>query len=110
MAITVNIYYTGENGNAKKFAEEMVSSGVVRDIRAEAGNLRYDYFFPMQEEETVLLIDSWKDQQSLDVHHTSPMMKTIMQLREKYDLHMKVERYCSDETQTMEKEEAYIRR
>ena len=23
MAITVNIYYTGENGNARKFAEEM---------------------------------------------------------------------------------------
>lgn len=33
MAVTVNIYYSGENGNARKFAEEMVSSGVVRDIR-----------------------------------------------------------------------------
>ena len=28
MAITVNIYYSGKNGNARKFAEEMVSSGV----------------------------------------------------------------------------------
>ena len=41
MAITVNIYYSGVNGKAKKFAEEMVSSGVVSDIRAEAGNLRW---------------------------------------------------------------------
>lgn len=41
MAITVNIYYSGVNGNAKKFAEEMVSSGVVDDIRAEKGNLKY---------------------------------------------------------------------
>ena len=41
MAITVNIYYSGMNGNAKKFAEEMVSSGIVSDIRAEDGNLRY---------------------------------------------------------------------
>lgn len=38
MAITVNIYYRGENGNAKKFAEEMISSGVVDNIRAEKGN------------------------------------------------------------------------
>ncbi len=30
MAITVNIYYTGKNGNAKKFAEEMILSGVVK--------------------------------------------------------------------------------
>ena len=59
MAITVNIYYNGKNGNAKKFAEEMVSSGTVNKIRAEAGNLRYEYFFPMDDEETVLLIDSW---------------------------------------------------
>ena len=42
MAITVNIYYHGQNGSARKFAEEMTASGVVRDIRAEEGNLRYD--------------------------------------------------------------------
>jgi len=97
MAVTVNIYYSGMNGNAKKFAKEMVSTGVVGDIRAEEGNLRYEYFFPMDDEETVLLIDSWKDQHSIDVHHASPMMSKIVELREKYDLHMKVERYVSDE-------------
>ena len=59
MAVTVNIYYSGVDGNAKKFAEEMVSSGVVDDIRAEVGNIRYEYFFPMADMETVLLIDSW---------------------------------------------------
>lgn len=35
MSLTINIYYTGENGSAKKFAEEMVSSGVVDRVRAE---------------------------------------------------------------------------
>lgn len=50
----------------------------------------------MEDRETVLLIDSWKDQYSIDVHHASPMMAKIIELREKYDLHMKVERYVSD--------------
>lgn len=109
MAITVNIYYSGMNGNAKKFAEEMVSSGVVSDIRAEDGNLRYEYFFPMDDEETVLLIDSWKDQHSIDVHHASPMMEKIAGLREKYDLHMKVERYVSDEAGVSEADKAFIK-
>lgn len=45
MAITINIYYSGLNGNARKFAEEMLSSGVVDKIRAEEGNLKYEYFF-----------------------------------------------------------------
>ena len=96
MAITVNIYYTGSGGAARKFAEEMTASGVVDAIRAEAGNLRYAYFFPMEDPETVLLIDSWRDQEALDAHHASPMMETIAQLREKYDLHMRAERYVSD--------------
>ncbi|MCM1172972.1 MAG: antibiotic biosynthesis monooxygenase [Clostridium sp.] len=109
MAITVNIYYTGKNESARRFAEEMVSSGVVSNIRAEAGNIRYEYFFPMEDNETVLLIDSWKDQHSLDVHHASPMMEQITRLREKYDLHMKVERYLSDEDGATENDKAFIR-
>ena len=97
MAITVNLYYTGKNGSARAFAREMVSSGVAAEIRAEEGNLRYEYFFPMEDEETVLLIDSWRDQQALDVHHASPMMGKIMALRQKYDLEMRAERYVTDQ-------------
>ncbi len=43
MAITINIYYSGTNGDAKKFAEEMISSGIVDEIRAEKGNLILNY-------------------------------------------------------------------
>lgn len=102
MSITVNLYYTGENGNALKFAQEMESSGTAEAIRREEGNLRYEYFIPMQDEETVLLIDSWENQQALDVHHASPMMQTIAALRDKYDLHMRVERYVSDDEATQD--------
>ncbi len=93
MSITINIYYTGKNGNALKFATEMKESGIVDRIRSEEGNLRYDYFLPVDDNETVLLIDSWADQGALDLHHASPMMKEIAVLRDKFDLHMKVERY-----------------
>ncbi len=109
MAITVNIYYSGADGNARKFAKEMVSSGVVSDIRAEDGNMGYEYFFPMDDKETVLLIDSWKDQPSLDIHHASPMMAKITELREKYGLHMRVERYVSDETGVPAADRAFIK-
>ena len=106
--ITVNLYYTGTNGNARKFAQEMESSGTAAAIRAEKGNIRYEYFFPMNDPETVLLIDAWESQEAIDVHHASPMMATIKELREKYDLHMKVERFASAETP--ESEERFIRK
>ncbi len=96
MPITINIYYRGKKGNAKKFAEEMMSSGITDMIKAEDGNIRYEYFIPIDDEETILLIDSWKNQNALDKHHASPMMRQIAKLREKYDLHMDVERYLMD--------------
>ena len=93
MSLTVNLYYTGQNGSARRFAEEMLSSGIVDRVRAEEGNLRYEYFLPMDDPETVLLIDRWKDQASLDFHHKSPMMAEIAALRDKYGLKLRVERY-----------------
>ena len=105
--IAVNLYYTGQNGNARKFAEEMESSGTADKIRSEKGNIRYEYFFPMNDPETVLLIDAWTDQDAIDVHHASPMMKTIAALREKYDLHMTVERFVSEDIGS---DERFIRR
>lgn len=93
MSLTVNLYYTGKNGSARRFAEEMVASGVVAAVRAEAGNERYEYFFPMDDPETVLLIDRWRGQAALDAHHKSPMMAQIAALREKYGLRLRVERF-----------------
>ena len=105
--ITVNLYYKGTNGSARAFAQEMEASGIAEAIRAESGNLRYQYFQPLDDPETVLLIDSWEDQAAIDAHHASPMMKQLAELREKYDLHMTVERFVSDD---YEADERFIRK
>lgn len=97
MSLVISIYYTGKNGSAKKFAEEMISSGIVERVRNEEGNERYEYFYPMEDEETVMLIDKWKNQEALDIHHKSEMMKEIANLRNKYELKMRVERYTEYE-------------
>ena len=97
MSITVNIYYSGKNGSARRFAQEMTESGTVAAIRKEPGNLLYAYFYPMEDEETVLLIDSWENQEAIDAHHHTPMMRKIVELRDKYDLHMKVMRFVTED-------------
>ena len=122
MAITVNLRYTGKNGAAQAFAREMISSGTVEKIRSEKGNLRYEYYLPFDEkseggdqpnskssEETILLIDSWENQKAIDLHHASPMMKTIAELREKYNLHMTIERFISAD-KIPEQDKGFIRK
>ena len=110
MEITMNLYYSGVGGRARMFVEEMESSGVADAIRNEDGNLRYEYFLSLDGPETVLLIDSWRDQTTLDAHHGLEMMEQISALREKYDLHMRAERYVNDESGMPDKDNSFIRK
>ena len=97
MPVTVNILYSGTGTNAQDFANEMMSTGVVSQIRQESGNLRYNYFTDMEDNQSILLIDEWTDQAAIDSHHKSDMMTTIAELRIKYHLKMQVTRYVRDE-------------
>ena len=113
MSITVNLRYTGKGNAAIDFAREMTESGLVEKIRAEKGNLRYEYYqrlFDVSPDKTVLLIDQWENQEAIDIHHASPMMAEIARLREKYDLHMTVERFVADEGGVPESDKEFIRK
>ncbi len=108
MSVTFHIYYSAKGRNARKFAKQMIKKGIADAIRAEEGNEQYEYFYPIHDKTTVLLIDSWRDQDALDAHHTSPMMKQISALREKYDVHMKIEKFEARQNGAID--EKYVRR
>ena len=93
MSLTIHLYYTGAGGAARQFAQEMMESGLVERIRRQAGDAPLGNYCPMEDPETVLLNVRWTDQQALDLHHQSEMMKEIAALREKYRLRLRVERY-----------------
>ncbi len=84
--LTINIRYTGQDGSARKYVEEMESSGIAGRIRAIEGWLGYDYFFPADNPEGLLLIDSWESQEALNRYHASEAMQEAAALREKYGL------------------------
>ncbi len=109
MALTINIRYTGAPGAALAFAREMEASGTADAVRAEEGNVRYEYFQALTDPDTVLLVDRWTDQAALDAHHDSPMMARIAELRDKYDLHMSVERYADADGEGAD-DDAFVRR
>lgn len=97
MSIAFNLYYSGKNHAAQKFAREMEESGIADQIRSLDGNLRYEYFQPLNDPETILLIDCWADKSILDRYHHSPVMAQVAKLRDKYDLHMKAESYTANQ-------------
>lgn len=109
MIITVNVYYKGTEENVKDFVSDMLETGIVSNIRAQEGNLKYEYFIPVDRKGEVLLIDMWKSQEALDIHHKSSMMNDIIELREKYDLTMEVEKYVQNNDSITELDQKYIK-
>ena len=93
MSFTMNLLYRGEGENARSFAHEALSSGLVAKIREFPGNLGYAYYEPLEDRGAVLLIDSWESQEALDAYHASPLMGEIAALRAKYGLAVTARRY-----------------
>lgn len=73
----------------KKWSKETLSKRFVQKKETE----KYDYYFPLEDPESLLLIDRWKDEEAIEKHHKSEMMAQINELRKKYKLKMKVERF-----------------
>lgn len=110
MVLTVNIYYKGKDGAAIAFAKEMIESGIVAEIRSKEGNLKYDFFLPLEDKETLLLIDQWTNQEALDLHHQSATMQRILDPPPEVRLNNEVERYIEDESGIPEGDEQFIAR
>lgn len=108
MALTTHVYYSGNGEEAIKFAREMLDSGLVEEIRNQKGNLKYEYFLPIEKKGTILLLDQWTDQEVLDKHHQSKTMQKILDLRRKYHLQMQVEGFVEDELGIPESDKSFI--
>lgn len=93
MTITLNVYYRGTGGSARRFVENMVSEGILADVRAEDGCLGYSYYVSMEDDDVVLLVEHWRDAEALDVHSSAPNMARIGELKERHGLVSEIERF-----------------
>lgn len=107
--ITVNIYYKGTEESINGFIKDMIDTGIVDRTRSQEGNVKYEYFKPVESKGVVLLMDQWTSQEALDIHHSSPMMSEIIELRNKYNLSMEIERYILDNDQITEHDKKFIK-
>ncbi|EOB29946.1 antibiotic biosynthesis monooxygenase domain-containing protein [Streptococcus pneumoniae 3051] len=86
MTLTIHVYYKGDGDSAIKFAREMLDSGLVEEIRNQKGNLKYEYFLPIEKEGTILLIDQWINQETLDKHYQSKTNAENLRFKKKISL------------------------
>ena len=83
--IILHVTYTAKPGEgiARRFVEEL-EQGPALKVRAEKGNICYDYFFSSSSPDKILLVEKWQDESALALHMETPQMQEIRSLKEKY--------------------------
>lgn len=84
MMLGINVTYTMKPGGRAGFLAGIAACGVQAEVRREAGCLQYDYFLPVGDEDSLLLMEKWTSREAQKVHLTQPHMAKIAALKEQF--------------------------
>ena len=76
--ILLHVTYACLPGKAEEFYRALKKAGVPELVRAADGCLQYDYVLSMEQPDTLLLIEHWRDAAALRVHQDDPVMQRIL--------------------------------
>lgn len=91
--LTVIVTYKTLPGKARAFYEAVTSSGVAAGVRQEPGNHGYDFFLPLDQPDTLLLIEQWENKAAADAHAFTDNVKKMGQIKPEYVLETSAVRY-----------------
>ena len=91
--IILHVYYRCKSGVAQDFVRAIKESGAQDLVRAEDGCIQYDYTLSLEEPDTVVLLEKWRDSDALAAHMQQPHMETIKELKSRFALDTVIERY-----------------
>ena len=81
---TIYVVFKSFPGKREAFIEKVKSEGIVDEIRAEDGCIRYDYYYSEKDPNEILLIEAWKSQKHQQIHIEQPHMARLREIKSDY--------------------------
>ena len=91
--IVLNVTYRCKPGMRDAFLERIMAEGIDIACRAEPGNLKYDYYYPTDDGDEVLLVEKWRDAGALNTHSEMPHFIRLAAIKPIYVTETIVERF-----------------
>ena len=91
--IILHVSYRCKDGMAEDFVRAIKDSGVQALVRAEDGCMQYDYHLSLEANDTVVLLEKWRDGEALTAHMQQPHMETLRELKSRFVQDTVIERY-----------------
>ena len=95
--IVLNVIYKCKPNLREAFLQRIRKEGIDAASRAEAGNRKYDYYLPADDNGDLLLVEKWLDADAFAGHARQPHYAALGQLKPDYVCDTLIEKFeCCD--------------
>ena len=91
--IVLNVTYKCKTGKRDAFLEAIRREGIDSASRAESGNIKYDYYMSLENNDELLLLEKWKDPEAVSEHGAMAHFKRLGELKAEYVLDTVIDKY-----------------
>ena len=82
--IVLNVTYKCKPEMRDEFLEMIMTEGIDTESRSEAGNIKYDYYRSVDDSDELLLIEKWRDAETLAAHSRQPHFARLGELKAEF--------------------------
>ena len=91
--IVLNVTYKCKPDMRDEFLERIMMEGIDTACRAEAGNLKYDYYYSTENSDELFLLEKWQDEDAFAEHRKMPHFRRLGELKDTYVEETVIEKY-----------------
>ena len=91
--IVLNVTYNCSPEQRDAFLKKLNEEGLAAACRAEAGNIKYDYYLPADGSGELLLVEKWQDKEALKAHTKLPHFARIGEVKNEIGIETVIEKF-----------------
>ncbi|MBR0161076.1 MAG: antibiotic biosynthesis monooxygenase [Oscillospiraceae bacterium] len=91
--IVLNVTYKCMPEKRDEFLEMIMTEGIDAASRAEAGNIKYDYYYPADCSDELFLVEKWRDADALAEHGRQAHFARLGKLKTEFVTETVIEKF-----------------
>lgn len=91
--LVLNVIYTVVDGKRDEFYNTVQREKIPEMSRLENGNLKYEYYFSVEDKNKLLLIEIWKSKSFQEIHKETEHFKKLQSIKQKYVTDVELREY-----------------
>ncbi|NLD47106.1 MAG: antibiotic biosynthesis monooxygenase [Clostridiaceae bacterium] len=95
--ILMHVTYKVKEGKRDDFTRKVKDLGIMDASKQEPGNLLYEYYYPIDDENSVLLVEAWANTDSQVQHTKTEHFKLLFELKKEYVELTKIKKFTASD-------------